>query len=185
MHGETGGLPRESDGRQPNAALCSAPKLRSMTSVYIARGAELLLLYRIGSRVVPPCWCGIGGHFEPEEMNDPQACLLRELKEETGIGPESLLNLRMRYMAISRREKEIRLNYYFFADLLPGTQVEMCYEEGKLQWLPFDRQLLEREMPRSAKAVLCHYYETGRHDDKIYAGAATGDTVAFHELTVF
>ena len=44
-------------------------KLRNMTSVYITRESEgekqMLLLYRIGSRVVAPSWCGIGGHCEP------------------------------------------------------------------------------------------------------------------------
>lgn len=160
-------------------------KLRSMTAIYIARGEELLMLYRIGSRVVPPSWCGIGGHFEPQELNDPQACVLRELSEETGLGPESLANLRMRYLALSHREKEIRLNYYFFADLAPGAQLSMNCDEGRLQWLPFDEKLLALEMPRSAKAVLRHYYETGRYTDAAYAGTATGDTVVFHELTVF
>lgn len=164
--------------------LHSVPRLRDMTAIYIARGEELLMLYRIGSRVVPPCWCGIGGHFEQQELGNPLACVLRELREETGIQPQSLLNLRMRYMALTRKETEIRQNYYFFADLLPGTQVDMRCEEGKLQWLPFDRQLLEREMPRSAKAVLCHYFETGRYTDAVYAGIASGGTVIFHELTV-
>ena len=36
-------------------------KLRNMTSIYISCGTKILLLYRIGSRVVPPSWCGIGG----------------------------------------------------------------------------------------------------------------------------
>ena len=59
-------------------------KLRNMTSIYISCGTKILLLYRIGSRVVPPSWCGIGGHFEPDELNDPRTCVLRELEEEVG-----------------------------------------------------------------------------------------------------
>ena len=46
-------------------------KLRNMTSIYILREDCLLLLYRVGSRVVEPSWCGVGGHFEPEELNRP------------------------------------------------------------------------------------------------------------------
>ena len=64
-------------------------KLRNMTSIYISCGTKILLLYRIGSRVVPPSWCGIGGHFEPDELNDPRTCVLRELEEETGYRVES------------------------------------------------------------------------------------------------
>lgn len=62
-------------------------RLRCMTAVYITRGEEMLLLYRVGSRVVAPSWCGIGGHFEPEELNDARACVLRELREEAGLTP--------------------------------------------------------------------------------------------------
>lgn len=32
-------------------------KLRNMTSIYILREDCLLLLYRVGSRVVEPSWC--------------------------------------------------------------------------------------------------------------------------------
>ena len=38
-------------------------KLRNMASVYIMDGDRMLLLYRVGSRVVAPSWCGVGGHF--------------------------------------------------------------------------------------------------------------------------
>lgn len=46
-------------------------RLRNMTSIYITREDRMLLLYRIGSRVVAPSWCGIGGHFEEAELNNP------------------------------------------------------------------------------------------------------------------
>lgn len=68
-------------------------RLRNMTAVYISRGEEMLMLYRIGSRVVEPSWVGIGGHFEPEELNDPKACMLRELEEEIELTSEDLEHL--------------------------------------------------------------------------------------------
>lgn len=67
-----------------------AEKLRNMTAVYLFREGKLLMLYRVGSRVVAPSWCGVGGHFEQAELNDPRACALRELREETGLTEESL-----------------------------------------------------------------------------------------------
>ena len=57
-------------------------KLRNMASIYIINNESMLMLYRIGSKVVPPSWCGIGGHFERDELNDARACVLRELEEE-------------------------------------------------------------------------------------------------------
>lgn len=51
--------------------------LRNMTTIYIIFKNKMLLLYRVGSRVVQPSWCGIGGHFEKGELNNPKACVLR------------------------------------------------------------------------------------------------------------
>ena len=46
-------------------------KLRNMTSIYLFRGQEVLLLFRQGSRVVNDVWLGTaGGHFEEFELNE-------------------------------------------------------------------------------------------------------------------
>ena len=55
-------------------------KLRQMTALYLLKGDRMLLLYRIGSRVVEPCWCGIGGHLEPEEIGG----ILAQCRPEDG-----------------------------------------------------------------------------------------------------
>lgn len=61
-------------------------KLRNMTSLYLRQGNRLLLLYRIGSKVVRDSYtASAGGHFEKEELNDAKACVLRELYDEHGI----------------------------------------------------------------------------------------------------
>ena len=53
-----------------------------------------LCLYRIGSRVVSNKYIGsAGGHFEPQELNDPRACVLRELQEELGLADEDMKNI--------------------------------------------------------------------------------------------
>lgn len=67
-------------------------KLRNMTSLYIFKGDKVLLLYRQGSRVVNDMWIGsAGGHFEPEELNDAKACVLRELNEELELAEKIYL----------------------------------------------------------------------------------------------
>lgn len=71
-------------------------KQRNMTSVFLCCEDKILLLYRQGSRVVNNVWIGsAGGHFEPEELNDAEMCVLRELKEELGIDKEELQDCRM------------------------------------------------------------------------------------------
>lgn len=101
-------------------------KLRNMTSIYISCGTKILLLYRIGSRVVPPSWCGIGGHFEPDELNDPRTCVLRELEEETGLTEKDLKNISLRYVTLKLKDGEIRQNYYYFAELKNQSFLHSC-----------------------------------------------------------
>ena len=55
-------------------------KLRHMTSIYLYDDEKMLMLYRIGSRVVNNSYIGTaGGHFENNELNDAKKCILREL----------------------------------------------------------------------------------------------------------
>lgn len=159
-------------------------KLRNMTAVYISRGEEMLMLYRVGSRVVEPSWVGIGGHFEPEELNDPRACMLRELGEEIGLTEADLTDLQLRYVTLRLKKGEIRQNYYYFAKLREGTAVTMESDEGRVRWVPFD-QLLERKMPLTAKQMLTHYMTTGRFDDRLYSGSTCEDGMVFAELREF
>ena len=159
-------------------------KLRNMTAVYISRGAEMLMLYRIGSRVVEPSWVGIGGHFEPSELNDPKACMLRELEEEIGLTEGDLENLQLRYVTLRLKKGEIRQNYYYFAQLREGVDPVLASDEGRVRWIPFD-DLLERKMPLTAKQMLTHYMTVGRFDDKLYSGSTQEDGMVMAELREF
>ena len=159
-------------------------KLRNMTAIYISRGEEMLMLYRVGSRVVAPSWCGIGGHFEVDELNDPKACVLRELKEEAGLREGDLENLTMRYVTLRLKNGEIRQNYYFFAELRENVSVNLTSNEGRLQWISFD-QIMDREMPFTAYYMLQHYLTVGRYTDQLYAGITTEDGVEFTPLREF
>ncbi|MBR4020762.1 MAG: NUDIX domain-containing protein [Firmicutes bacterium] len=158
--------------------------LRNMTAIYITRGEEMLMLYRVGSRVVEPSWCGIGGHFEESELNDPYACVLRELEEETPICREMLENLQFKYVTLRLKKGEIRQNYYYFASLKDDAEVSLESDEGKLRWVPL-HQVMEKEMPLTAKFMLEHYLETGRFDDKLYSGITCEEKMVFTELKEF
>ncbi len=156
-----------------------------MTAIYLQHGDKILLLYRQGSRVVSDVWIGAaGGHFEEEELNNPKACVLRELKEELGITEDMLSDLELRYVVLRGAKDEIRQNYYFFAELKEEYLKEFTSNEGELRWFALE-ELLEVRMPFSAQYMLEHYLRTGRYDDKVYGGIADGEKVVFTELVEF
>ena len=55
------------------------------TLCYIEKEDSYLMLHRISKKndVNKEKWIGVGGHFEKDES--PEDCLLREVKEETGL----------------------------------------------------------------------------------------------------
>lgn len=159
-------------------------KLRPMTAVYILQGEKILLLYRVGSRVVAPSFCGVGGHFEKDELCDARACVLREMHEEIGLGEEELIGMKMRYVTMRLKNGEIRQNYYFFAQLRPGVQITPDCGEGRLEWAELDT-VLERKMPHTAWHMLAHYLKEGRYTQLLYGGVTTEDTVVFTPLEEF
>lgn len=160
-------------------------RLRNMTAVYISDRNRMLMLYRVGSRVVAPSWCGIGGHFEQEELNAPRACVLRELYEETGLREKDLTGIRLRYVTLRLKNGEIRQNYYYFAELAADAAAgALQSDEGSLQWVD-KAELLGLDMPLTAKQMLTHYMQTGRFTDKIYSGTTCEDGMVFAELREF
>ena len=159
-------------------------KLRPMTAVYIMQGEKILLLYRVGSRVVAPSFCGVGGHFEEGELCDARACVLREMREEIGLGEGDLCDMKMRYVTLRLKNGEIRQNYYFFAELVPGVQITKPCCEGCLEWADMD-SVLERKMPHTAWYMLDHYLREGRYTDLLYGGVTTGKGVVFTPMQEF
>lgn len=144
-----------------------------MTSVYLTGEKGILCLYRVGSRVVSNRYIGsAGGHFEPEELNDPRKCVLRELQEELGLTESDVEGLTLRYVTHRLMGGEIRQNYYFFARL--KEEKELTSTEGTLRWVR-PEEFPELPMPVSAKHMILHYLNVGQYDNNLYAGI-TEDT---------
>ena len=101
------------------------------TLCYITRGNEVLMLHRVKKKndINKDKWIGIGGKFEGEES--PDECLLREVREETGL---ILTDWRCRGVVTFLSDGcEGEFMYLFTADGFEGEPKE-C-DEGDLQWV--------------------------------------------------
>lgn len=159
-------------------------RLRSMTSVCLTAEGRFLLLYRQGSRVANERWiASAGGHFEPGELDDPEACAFRELREELALSPKDLDGFALRYVTLRQVPGEIRQNYYYFA-ALRDPERPLSSPEGILRWFRPD-EIPDLKMAHTAKAVYLHYIRTGSHSDVLYGGIAVPGGVEFVPLEVF
>ena len=153
-------------------------RLRNIATIYVFNGDCILLMYRIGSSLFTEnIWVGIGGHFESEEMNNPQKCVLRELQEETGLNSDDIKNITLKYITTRKTNNEIRQQYIFTADLnkeLSLTDFRSIDDEGTLSWIPLNK-LFDRKMAYSNTECLKHYFRIGKNDDSIYSVAVGSD----------
>lgn len=117
------------------------PAPRNTTLCYLERGRDYLLLRRVKRENDEnrDKYVGVGGKFEPGES--PEDCLLREVREETG-----LTLTRWRYRAIVTfvsDEWGTEYMHLFTADRWTGTLRTDC-PEGELCWLDRDALLRKR-----------------------------------------
>ena len=104
------------------------------TLCYIEKEDRYLMLHRISKKndVNKEKWIGVGGHFEKDES--PEDCLLREVKEETGL---ALTSYHFRgIVTFILKDKGSELTEYmclYTADDYEGTLCD-C-NEGGLKWV--------------------------------------------------
>lgn len=104
----------------------------SMTTLcYIEKDDQYLMLHRVKKEkdVNKDKWVGVGGHFEKDET--PEECLLREVKEETGL---TLNSWKLRGI-ITFLSNEFHTEYMFLytSDDYSGEMIS-C-NEGNLEWV--------------------------------------------------
>ena len=106
--------------------------MHNSTLCYITRGSQVLMLHRIKKEhdVNKDKWIGVGGKFEDGET--PDECLLREVREETGL---LLTSWRCRGVVtfLTNGPWDGEYMYLFTADGFAGTVGE-C-DEGELEWV--------------------------------------------------
>ena len=107
------------------------------TLCYITQGDQVLMLHRVkkANDINKDKWIGVGGKFEG--LESPDACLLREVYEETGL---TLTSWKCRSVVTFLQESDTgvfgEFMYLFTADEFTGTLKE-C-EEGTLEWVSRD-----------------------------------------------
>ena len=105
--------------------------MKMTTLCYIEKGGKYLMLHRVKKHhdINAGKWIGVGGHVENGET--PEECLLREVKEETGL---ELTAYRLRGLVTFLSDVcEPELMCVFTADAFDGELIE-C-DEGELAWV--------------------------------------------------
>lgn len=104
------------------------------TLCYIEKDNKYLMLHRIkkANDLNEGKWIGVGGKFEKDET--PEECLLREVKEETGL---TLAKYQLRAVITFISNKwETEYMYLFTANEFTGELIN-C-DEGELKWVAKD-----------------------------------------------
>lgn len=102
------------------------------TLCYIEQDGKYLMLHRVKKEkdINKDKWIGVGGHFEPAET--PEECLLREVKEETGLTLTSWKFCGL-VTFISDQWEDVEYMCLYKADGFTGELIN-C-DEGTLEWV--------------------------------------------------
>jgi 8-oxo-dGTP diphosphatase len=110
---------------------------QNTTLCYLEQGDNWLMLHRIKKQhdVNHDKWIGVGGKFEACES--PEECLLREVREETGL---RLTRWRYRGLVTFVLDGVAEYMHLFTADAWEGTMIQgdAC-SEGVLEWVPKEK----------------------------------------------
>lgn len=105
------------------------------TLCYIENEGKYLMLHRTKKKndINKDKWLGIGGKFEENES--PEECIIREVKEETGL---TLISLKLRcVVTYVSTNWETEYMYVFTSNDFTGELID-C-NEGDLQWIQKDK----------------------------------------------
>lgn len=105
------------------------------TLCYIEQDNQYLMMHRTKKEkdINQDKWVGVGGHFEKDET--PEECLLREVKEETGL---TLTSWQFRGIVTFQCENwQTEYMCLYTADGFTGDLID-C-DEGDLVWIPKEK----------------------------------------------
>lgn len=110
------------------------------TLCYIEKDGKYLMMHRTKKKNDPShdLWLGVGGHFEKGES--PEECLLREVKEETGL---TLTDFKFRGV-VSFSDNDWYEYMFLYSGYDFSGRLTEC-DEGELVWV--DKQDVLEKLP--------------------------------------
>ena len=143
-------------------------KLRNIATAFLKNDDDYLMMERSkDNKRMPGYWYGVGGHIEPEEINNPYAACMREVFEETGLKEDDVENMKLKYIIMRRSKDETVINYLYFGET--KTRRTVGNDEGTLHWIP-EKEVLNRLLVDALMLALKHYFEYGRNSDEVIVG---------------
>lgn len=136
---------------------------RNIVTAFLTWNDQMLLIERSkNKKIAPGKWFGVGGHMEPEEINNPYEAIYREIYEETGIDKSKIISLDLKYIIFNRfEEDEIVVNHIFFGEV--SAPYVVPNHEGTLHWV--DIETAQEKMSHHViSKVLNHYIRDKREE---------------------
>ena len=137
---------------------------RNIVTAFLFYDNQVLLMKRGEDRkIAPGYWFGVGGHMEPEEINNPHSAIYREILEETGISKDKLADFNLKYIVYNKDpdKDEVVVNHIFFGKLSSKEFVDSA--EGKLFWIDKE-DALTKEFHPVIKIVLANYFKNKKSE---------------------
>ena len=109
--------------------------MRLTTLCYIQRDGCVLMLHRTKKQQDENAgkWIGVGGHLEENES--PDECVLREIREETGLTPHDLRLRGLITFILPDWGNELT---FLYTARTEETETPEC-AEGVLKWIPMEQ----------------------------------------------
>ena len=124
--------------------------MKNTTLCYIEKNEKYLMLHRIKKQndINRDKWIGIGGKVEDGES--PHDCIIREIKEETGLSPTNISYRGLITFVSNIYETEYM--HLFSCNKFEGEIISNC-DEGNLEWIAIN-DLLDLPMWEGDKIFL-------------------------------
>lgn len=152
--------------------------MRRSTLCYIEKDEKILLLYRNKKENDPNegKWIGVGGKIEEGET--PDTCVIREVREETGLMlTDHTYCGRVRFVSEAWDDEEM---YLYTANGFTGEISRDC-DEGELRWVEKDK-VFDLPMWEGDRYFLKEMIEGYRDIDMTLVYRGTGEHEHLHEV---